>query len=159
MDEQRYREVLPAAYLAAAIAGGGRPDSVSVGLCAIDMDAAMDRKSPAYRIANAAVIIARIKDVKKVSVDFGNGQASEKFVITFDVRKSGEIEQQELPTPLLSNHRFAAVTRRIWDNWEPDGRNSNVGKVMRLYKHNDPPREGDRSSAGFRCCVYAEPLS
>lgn len=29
---------------------------------------------------------------------------------------------------------------------------------MILYKHNDPPKEGDRSSSGYRCCVYAEPM-
>lgn len=27
-----------------------------------------------------------------------------------------------------------------------------------LYKHNDPPKEGDMSSAGYRCCVFAEAL-
>lgn len=157
MDEQRYHEILPLAYLAAAIEKGGRPDSVTIGLCARDLAEAEDEKSPAYRIGHATIILARIVEVKKERVDFGNGQSSEKFVIVFDSMKSGKVERQNLPTPLFSNYRFGAITKNIWDKWEPDGSNSMVGKLMYLYKHNDPPREGDKSSAGYRCCVYAEP--
>ena len=40
----------------------------------------------------------------------------------------------------------------------PAGANHRAGKRMTLHKRNGPPREGDKSSAGFRRCVYAEPL-
>ena len=40
----------------------------------------------------------------------------------------------------------------------PAGANRRAGKRMTLHKRNGPPREGDKSSAGFRRCVYAEPL-
>lgn len=155
MDEQRYHEILPVAYLAAAIEKGGRPTPRSVGLYVRDIVATEDAKSPAYRIAMAAVIPAEIISVEKKTVSLGD-RTGEKFHIVFE-SLTKERERQDINTPLLSDFRFGKMTKDIWDRWEPDGTNYWVGKRMNLYKHNDPPREGDKSSAGFRCCVYAEP--
>ena len=158
MNEERYHEILPAAYLAAALAKGGKPSALAVGLSARDIEAAENPKNPAYRIAMAAAIPAVIVKVERVTVGLkSNGRTAEKFHIIFDTL-TREPERQEINTPLLNDFRFGAITKAVWDRWEPDGTNHWVGKRMTLYKHNDPPREGDKSSAGFRCCVYAEPI-
>lgn len=91
MDEQRYREILPTAYMTAALKKGGKPSLFEVGLCARD-------------------------------------------------------------------RLFGRVTNAIWNRYDDDGKNQWVGKHMMLYKHNDPPKEGDRSKNGYRRVVYAEPL-
>lgn len=51
MDEHRYHEIVPIAYLAAAIEKGGRPDFVTIGMCARDIAAAESHENPAFRIA------------------------------------------------------------------------------------------------------------
>ena len=86
-----------------------------------------------------------------------SGRRGEKFTIAF-MPLVKDAERQEMGTPLLSDYSLGGITRKICDRWEPDGTNHWVGKRMVLYKHNEPPREGDRSAAGYRCCVYAEPL-
>lgn len=157
MDEQRYHEILPVAYLAAALAKGGRPDFVTVGMCARDIETAEIFKNPAHRIALAAAIPAEIINVERVTVRLNaSGRTADKFNITF-LPLTKDAERQEIPTPLLNDFWLGGITKSIWDQWEPDGKNKWVGKRMTLYKHNDPPREGDKSSAGYRCCVYAEP--
>lgn len=156
MDENRYHEILPVAYMAAAFRSGGKPSPRDVGLSARAIEAVENPKSAAYRIALATAFPVTIVSVKRVTVSLGNGQG-EKFIIAFDTL-SEEPKRQDIPSPLLSNWNLGQLAKAIWDRWEPNGTNSWVGKRMMLYKHNDPPREGDKSSAGYRCCVYAEPL-
>ena len=50
------------------------------------------------------------------------------------------------------------VAEWLWGRKNDDGTNYWVGRRAVLYKHNDPPKEGDMSSAGYRCCVFAEAL-
>lgn len=63
MDEQRYHEILPTAYMTAALKMGGKPSLFEVGLCARDIASAEWEKSPAYRIAMAVPIRAEILSV------------------------------------------------------------------------------------------------
>lgn len=63
MDEQRYHEILPTAYMTAALKKGGKPSLFEVGLCARDIASAEWEKSPAYRIAMAVPIRAEILSV------------------------------------------------------------------------------------------------
>lgn len=149
MDEARYQEILPTAYLAAAIEEKGKPSSLAVGLHARALEDCKDTRSLAYRIAMAQIIPAEIQKVEKVTTSFG----VDKFIICYYSLANGENER--MGTPLLNDRNLGALTKSIWDNWEPDGRNTLEGKIMLLYKHNDPPREGDRSTHGYRCCVYA----
>lgn len=152
MDDNHYRELLPAAYLAAAVQKGGEPSLFQVGKCVRVIDRLMDNtKNPAYRIAMSAIIPAKIQRVERVTTSFG----VDRFVIYY--RSLAKDKDEDIRTPLLNDWYFGAVTKKIWDRWEPDGRNSWVGKIMNLYKHNDPPRAGEKSTHGYRCCVYAEP--
>ena len=157
MDEKRYHEILPVAYLVAALAKGGKPKQIDIGQTARDIEDAEDPKCLACRIALASVFAVTIVSVELVTVDFGSGRSGEKFNIVFDPVAKDQ-KRQDMPTPLLSEKHLGSVAKKIWDRWNPDGTNHWVGKRMLLYKHNDPPREGDKSPAGFRCCVYAEPL-
>lgn len=67
MDEQRYREILPVAYMTAAIEKGRQPSPVEVGLCARAIAEAGDEKSPAYRVAMASEIPCTIVSVTPTS--------------------------------------------------------------------------------------------
>lgn len=51
MDEQRYREILPAAYMAAALEKGGIPGYFAIGMSARRIVEAEDARNPAYRLA------------------------------------------------------------------------------------------------------------
>lgn len=152
MDEQRYREILPAAYMTAAIEKGRQPSPVEVGLCARAIAEAGDEKSPAYRVAMASEIPCTIVSVTRIQTKAG----ADKYKIIY--RTLGKDEDEEIPSPLLNDWRFANVTECLWNRHNEDGTNYWVGKRVILYKHNDPPREGDMSSTGYRYCVYAVPL-
>lgn len=153
MDEQRYHEILPTAYMTAALMNGGRPSRFEVGMCARAIDDAEDARNPAYRIAMTAAIPCEIVSVTRETLSFG----ADRFHIVYR-KLSKDHEQQEINTPLLNDFRFGSMTEKIWNRYDENGMNLWVGKRMTLYKHNDPPKEGDRSSHGYRCCVYAEPL-
>lgn len=105
MTDERYREILPVAYMTAAIVKGRQPRPVEVGLCARAIVDAEDENNLAY-----------------------NG---------FPLGK---------------------VAEWLWGRKNDDGTDYWVGRRAVLYKHNDPPKEGDMSSAGYRCCVFAEAL-
>lgn len=153
MDESRYHEVLPVAFMVAALERGKLPSSVAVGRAASAIDAMEQERDGAYRIAMAQRIPAEILGVERVTTPFG----VVKFHITYrPFRKDAEVE--EMNTPLVNHATLGASTNTIWNRFKEDGTSEWVGRRMMLYKHNDPPREGDRSAAGYRCCVYAEPL-
>ena len=124
MTDQRYREILPMAYMTAAIEKGRQPRPVEVGLCARAIVDAEDENNLAYRVAMATKIHCTIVGVKRVSTKTGY----DKYEITY----------------------------RTFGN--DDGTDYWPGRRAVLYKHNDPPKEGDMSSAGYRCCVFAEAL-
>lgn len=155
MDAARYHEILPAAYVAAAVEKGGRPSPFMVGMAARDIATCEEAWHPAYRIAMATAIPAEIVKVEHETTSFGVG----RFHITYrSLAKKGEIET--INTPLLNDRNFGNSVNTIWNRYdEKTGKNSWIGKRMILYKHNDPPREGDRSSQGYRVVVYAEPMT
>lgn len=155
MDEQRYHEILPAAYMTAALEKGGKPSPFEVGLCARAIAEAEWEKSPAYRIAMAVPIPAEILSVEVQKTNFD----VEYFYITYRELSTKEHEVKDIKTPLLTDRFFGRVTNAIWNRFNEDGTNAWVGSRMMLYKHNDPPREGDRSANGYRRVVYAEPLN
>lgn len=133
MDEQRYHEILPAAYMTAALQKGGKPNPFEVGMCARDIVSAEWKKSPAYRIAMAVPIPAEILSVA--------------------------VEKTSFDAEYFNIHYRELAANAIWNRYDDNGQNLWVGKRMMLYKHNDPPKEGDISKAGYRRVVYAEPLS
>lgn len=153
MDESRYHEILPVAFMVAALEKGKMPSSVSVGRAACAIEEMEQERDGAYRIAMAQHIPAEIIGVKRVTTPFG----VDKFHVTYrPLGKDTEVE--EMNTPLVNHKTLGASTNAIWNRFNQDGTNKWDGKRMMLYKHNDPPREGDRSQQGYRCCVYAEPL-
>lgn len=154
MNDQEYREILPFAYVAAAIERGGAPDFFSVGMHARAIFDAAYEKNPARRVALAVPIPAEIIDVKRSTTSFG----ADFFDVTYRELATKEHEINQIKTPLLNDRFFGPATAAIWDREQPDGRNYWAGKKMLLYKHNDPPREGDRCAAGYRRVVYAKPL-
>ncbi|MFR7709236.1 MAG: hypothetical protein ACLUZZ_09225, partial [Alistipes inops] len=148
MTDQRYREILPMAYMTAAIEKGRQPRPVEVGLCARAIVDAEDENNLAYRVAMATKIHCTIVGVKRVSTKTGY----DKYEITY--RTFGKDEDETL-SPLIGISDTAVIRRgpeerRRHDYWP--------GRRAVLYKHNDPPKEGDMSSAGYRCCVFAEAL-
>jgi hypothetical protein len=155
--EARYSEVLPAAYQVAAMQAQGRPTALAVGRVAreiLDYAAGTDsrgRFALPYRIAMAARIPCTVVALRKEQVGH-----SEKVIITY--RMFGADHDEELRTPFLDGSEQGLVARKVWDRFAPDGSHPFVGTRMTLYKHNDAPDEKSRSSAGYRCCVYAEPL-
>lgn len=154
MDEQRYHEILPTAYMTAALKMGGKPSLFEVGLCARDIASAEWEKSPAYRIAMAVPIRAEILSVTFEKTKFDAGY----FNIHYRELATKEHEEKDIKTLLLTDRLFGRVTNAIWNRYDDDGKNQWVGKHLMLYKHNDPPKEGDRSKNGYRRVVYAEPL-
>lgn len=62
MTDQRYREILPMAYMTAAIEKGRQPRPVEVGLCARAIVDAEDENNLAYRVAMATKIHCTIFD-------------------------------------------------------------------------------------------------
>lgn len=153
MDANRYHEILPIAFMVAALEKGKMPSSVSVGRMACAIEKMEQERDGAYRIAIAKHIPAEIIRVERLTTSFG----VDKFHITYQPLKKGE-PVEDMNTPLVNHKTLGASTNAIWNRFNEDGTNEWVGKRMILYKHNDPPREGDRSQQGYRCCVYAEPL-
>ena len=80
------------------------------------------------------------------------------FNIHYRELATKEHEEKDIKTLLLTDCLFGRVTNAIWNRYDDDGKNQWVGKHLMLYKHNDPPKEGDRSKNGYRRVVYAEPL-
>ena len=152
LKESRYRELLPGAYQTAALLSHGRPESVTVGLVVRDLIDLTDRKSVAYRIAMATRFIVEIVNVVKTPVTI-NDLDTYKYVISFRTRNNPEV--QTIPSPLLNNTDLGRLASSVWDKFDNQGKSQLIGKHMMIYKHNDPPREGDLSKAGYRCCVYA----
>lgn len=152
-----FHDFLPFAYQIAYQHADGRPRPGIVGLIASDLLDYAQPDSGAYRIAMAKRFTVTIVDVKKVTLDFGQGQHGQKFEVSYTT--AGKPDQVEtIPTPLLSDRQLGYHAKRIWDKFDEQGRSLLIGKHMMLFKHNDPPKEGDRSQAGYRCCVYARAL-
>lgn len=152
--ERRYLDLLPIAYLCAVLEKGGKPTALSVGRHAKAMaEYGDDKKSVAYRVGMSGIIPCVIVGVDIETTSFGK----ERYNITY--RTIGRSEDEQIPTPLLSDNRLGGLTKYIWDRFDDAGRNYWIGKRMKLYKHNDPPKDGDKMHPmGYRCCVYAEPL-
>lgn len=106
----------------------------------------------AYRVAMATKIHCTIVGVKRVSTKTGY----DKYEITY--RTFGRDEDETIPSPLIGDFRYGKVTEWLWAKKNDDGTDYWPGRRAVLYKHNDPPKEGDMSSAGYRCCVFAEAL-
>lgn len=66
MTDEHYREILPTAYMTAAIEKGRQPRPVEVGLCARAIVECEDKESLAYRVAKATKIHCTIVGVKRV---------------------------------------------------------------------------------------------
>ena len=95
MTDQRYREILPMAYMTAAIEKGRQPRPVEVGLCARAIVDAEDENNLAYRVAMATKIHCTIVGVKRVSTKTGY----DKYEITY--RTFGKDEDETIPSPLI----------------------------------------------------------
>lgn len=156
---ERFEEILPDAYLAAAVrkAMGGNPEKPTpfeVGLTCRDISDMAYDKSPAYRIAMSFCILAEIVDVKKEQTPGG----AEYFQVDYRelTDKNGEI--LSIKTPLLYDTRFGPMTKKIWERYDDDGKNFWIGKRMRLYKHNEEPKPEDKSKNGYKRCVFAQAL-
>lgn len=78
MTDERYREILPVAYMTAAIVKGRQPRPVEVGLCARAIVDAEDENNLAYRVAMATKIHCTIVGVKRVPTKAN----SDKYEIT-----------------------------------------------------------------------------
>lgn len=152
MTDERYREILPVAYMTAAIEKGRQPRPVEVGLCARAIVECEGEESLAYRVAMATKIHCTIVGVKRVPTKAN----SDKYEIAY--RTLNKDEDEMIPSPLLNGFPFGKVAEWLWGRKNDDGTNYWVGRRAVLYKHNDPPKEGDMSSAGYRCCVFAEAL-
>lgn len=113
---------------------------------------AEDENNLAYRVAMATKIHCTIVGVKRVSTKTGY----DKYEITY--RTFGKDEDETIPSPLIGDFRYGKVTEWLWAKKNDDGTDYWPGRRAVLYKHNDPPKEGDMSSAGYRCCVFAEAL-
>lgn len=88
MDENRYHEILPVAYMAAAFRSGGKPSPRDVGLSARAIEAVENPKSAAYRIALATAFPVTIVSVKRVTVSLGNGQGGKPSTSSTRSRRS-----------------------------------------------------------------------
>lgn len=110
-----------------------------------------EEASPAYRIAMAARIPCTILNVEK-EFPFPGG---ERVRVTY-LSDFKDAKEEECRVPLYIDSRFGNATRWLWDRWGEDGSNYWVGKKAYVYKHNEPPREGDRNSHGYRMIVFAE---
>lgn len=100
MTDQRYREILPMAYMTAAIEKGRQPRPVEVGLCARAIVDAEDENNLAYRVAMATKIHCTIVGVKRVSTKTGY----DKYEITY--RTFGKDEDETIPSPLIGDFRY-----------------------------------------------------
>lgn len=137
MTDERYREILPVAYMTAAIVKGRQPRPVEVGLCARAIVDAEDENNLAYRVAMATKIHCTIVGVKRVPTKAN----SDKYEITY--RTLGRDEDEMIPSPLLNGFPLGKVAEWLWGRKNDDGTDYWVGRRAVLYKHNDPPKEGD----------------
>lgn len=115
MTDQRYREILPMAYMTAAIEKGRQPRPVEVGLCARAIVDAEDENNLAYRVAMATKIHCTIVGVKRVSTKTGY----DKYEITY--RTFGKDEDETIPSPLIGDFRYGKVTEWLWGKKNDDG--------------------------------------
>lgn len=130
MTDQRYREILPMAYMTAAIVKGRQPRPVEVGLCARAIVDAEDENNLAYRVAMATKIHCTIVGVKRVSTKTGY----DKYEITY--RTFGKDEDETIPSPLIGDFRYGKVTEWLWGKKNDDGTDYWPGRRAVLYKHN-----------------------
>lgn len=115
MTDQRYREILPMAYMTAAIEKGRQPRPVEVGLCARAIVDAEDENNLAYRVAMATKIHCTIVGVKRVSTKTGY----DKYEITY--RTFGKDEDETIPSspkPSTSN-RLILKGHRMFHDYAP----------------------------------------
>lgn len=103
MTDERYREILPVAYMTAAIVKGRQPRPVEVGLCARAIVDAEDENNLAYRVAMATKIHCTIVGVKRVPTKAN----SDKYEITY--RTLGRDEDEMIPSPLLNGFPLGKV--------------------------------------------------
>lgn len=134
MTNERYREILPVAYMTAAIVKGRQPRPVEVGLCARAIVDAEDENNLAYRVAMATKIHCTIVGVKRVPTKAN----SDKYEITY--RTLGRDEDEMIPSPLLNGFPLGKVAEWLWGRKNDDGTDYWVGRRAVLYKHNRPSR-------------------
>lgn len=103
MTDQRYHEILPMAYMTAAIEKGRQPRPVEVGLCARAIVECEGEESLAYRVAMATKIHCTIVGVKRVSTRTGY----DKYEITY--RTFGRDEDEMIPSPFIGDFRYGKV--------------------------------------------------
>lgn len=124
-----------------------------------ERNAALERAMQVRR--ERAMLKSRFKS-GTVSVEEAMGEdCAQKMRVTQFIKSIpgvGDANAKDIKTLLLTDRLFGRVTNAIWNRYDDDGKNQWVGKHMMLYKHNDPPKEGDRSKNGYRRVVYAEPL-
>ena len=129
MTDQRYREILPMAYMTAAIEKGRQPRPVEVGLCARAIVDAEDENNLAYRVAMATKIHCTIVGVKRVSTKTGY----DKYEITY--RTFGKDEDETIPSPLIGDFRYGKVTEWLWAKKNDDGTDYWPGRRAVLLRH------------------------
>lgn len=134
MTDQRYREILPMAYMTAAIEKGRQPRPVEVGLCARAIVDAEDENNLAYRVAMATKIHCTIVGVKRVSTKTGY----DKYEITY--RTFGKDEDETIPSPLIGDFRYGKVTEWLWAKKNDDGTDYWPGR--RTVLHQPTQRSG-----------------
>lgn len=103
MTDEHYREILPTAYMTAAIEKGRQPRPVEVGLCARAIVECEDKESLAYRVAKATKIHCTIVGVKRVPTKAN----SDKYEITY--RTLNKAEDEMIPSPLLNGFPLGKV--------------------------------------------------
>ena len=141
MTDERYREILPVAYMTAAIVKGRQPRPVEVGLCARAIVDAEDENNLAYRVAMATKIHCTIVGVKRVPTKAN----SDKYEITY--RTLGRDEDEMIPSPLLNGFPLGKVAEWLWGRKNDDGTDYWVGRRAVLYKHNVPVRRHPENGA------------
>lgn len=122
MTDERYREILPVAYMTAAIVKGRQPRPVEVGLCARAIVECEGEESLAYRVAMATKIHCTIVGVKRVPTKAN----SDKYEITY--RTLNKDEDEMIPSPLLNGFPLGKVAEWLWGRKNDDG--TNYGKVV-----------------------------
>ena len=125
MTDQRYHEILPMAYMTAAIEKGRQPRPVEVGLCARAIVDAEDENNLAYRVAMATKIHCTIVGVKRVPTKAN----SDKYEITY--RTLGRDEDEMIPSPLLNGFPIGKVAEWLWGRKNDDGTDYWVGSPRR----------------------------
>ena len=141
MTDERYREILPVAYMTAAIVKGRQPRPVEVGLCARAIVDAEDENNLAYRVAMATKIHCTIVGVKRVPTKAN----SDKYEITY--RTLGRDEDEMIPSPLLNGFPLGKVAEWLWGRKNDDGTDYWVGRRSSISTTTRPRRATCRARA------------